>query len=91
MNKYVLTFIFLILCLLMLLSNFNCASMLKVSEHEFIDMYGKKHLYEEKIERLNKKVTYYCQKHNEWEIIRIIFTRDGIKYRVIIDELTKGE
>ena len=85
MNKHTPTFIFLILCLLVLLFNWYCISMLQVSKYEFIDMYGKKHLYEEKIKELNKTVTYYCQKHHEWETINIRYTRDGIKYRVIMN------
>ena len=91
MNKHTPTFIFLILCLLVLLFNWYCTSMLQVSKYEFIDMYGKKHLYEEKIKELNKTVTYYCQKHHEWETINIRYTRDGVKYRVIMNELIKGE
>tara|TARA_R100001244_G_scaffold108150_1_gene80058 strand:+ start:364 stop:639 length:276 start_codon:yes stop_codon:yes gene_type:complete len=91
MNKHTPTFIFLILCLLVLLFNWYCISMLQVSKYEFIDMYGKKHLYEEKIKGLNKTVTYYCQKHHEWETINIRYTRDGVKYRVVMNELIKGE
>ena len=86
MNKHTPTLIFLILCLLILsilnIANWNCTSM---PEYEFIDMYDKKHLYEEKIKGLNKTVTHYCQKHHEWEIINIRYTRDGIKYRVIMN------
>ena len=82
MNKHTPTFIFLILCLLILLINWNCASMFQVSEYEFIDMYDKKHLYEEKIKGLNKTVTYYCQKHYEWETIAIRYTKNGREYRV---------
>jgi hypothetical protein len=64
-------------------------------------MYDKKHLYEEKIKGLNKTVIYYCQKHYEWETIKIRYTKDGIKYLVVndicskclehMDELIKGE
>ena len=91
MNKHTPTFIFLILCLLILLINWNCISISQISRHEFIDMYGKKHLYKEKIEKLNKTATHYCQEHYEWEIIKIRYTKNGIKYLVVTDKLIKGE
>ena len=56
--------------------------MIKVSEYEFVDMYGKKHLYKEKIKGLNKTATRYCQKNYAWEIIKIRYTKNGIKYLV---------
>ena len=65
--------------------------MFEVSKYEFIDMYDKKHLYEEKIKGLNKTVTHYCQEHYEWETIKTKYTKDGIKYLVVMDELIKGE
>ena len=48
-------------------------------------MYGKKHLYKEKIKELNKTATHYCQKHYEWEIIKIRYTKNGIKYLVTMN------
>ena len=59
--------------------------MIQVSNHELVDMYGKKHLYKEKIKELNKTATHYCQKHYEWEIIKIRYTKNGIKYLVTMN------
>ena len=88
MNKYILVFIFQILCLLILLTNWNCVSILQASGYEFVDRYNNVHLYEEKIKRLNKTATHYCQKHYVWETIKSRYTKNGIIYLVTMD---KGE
>ena len=70
----------IILVTLLLLS--GCASMLQVPKYGFMDMSGKMHSYKKEIKGLNKTVTYYCQKHYEWETIAIRYTKNGREYRV---------
>jgi hypothetical protein len=82
MNKYAPTFVFLLLCLVIVLTNWNCASTLQVPEYEFVDRSGRMHSYKVEIKGLDKTVTHYCQTHWVWETISIKYTKNGKEYLV---------
>ena len=80
MNKYTPTLIFLLLCFVFCLSNWNCAP---ISSYSFIETNGKIHSYtDDNLYNLDKKSVRYCQKHFEWETIKIRYTKNGKVYLV---------
>ncbi len=80
MNKYTPTMIFLVLCMLIVLVNWNCAS---ISSHSFVETNGKVHLYSSEVRyNSDKMLVKYCQKHFEWETIHIRYTKNGKLYQV---------
>ena len=82
MNRYTPTLVWLVLCIVFVLVNWNCASMLQIPSYGFIDMYGKPHSYKNEIKGLDKTTVKYCQKHYEWETIKIRYTKNGREYSV---------
>jgi len=88
MNRHTPIFIFLMMCLLILLLNWNCASLMQVSRHEFMDAQNNIHSYKVDIKKISKTATHYCQKHYVWETIKSKYTKDGIEFLVTTN---KGE
>ena len=91
MNRYTPTMIWLILCLIVVLSNWNCASKIKevpiarvptkVTSYPLIDYKGVEHKYRDDFDSFvfpqdNTKLTQYCAFHFDWEDIKAIWSKD---------------
>jgi|TARA_R110000824_G_scaffold109467_3_gene257047 hypothetical protein len=64
----------------------GCASIFidNTPSYKLWDISGHYHLYSKKFNEYNKvDVKQYCKQHKEWETIRVNYTKQGKKYRVI--------
>ena len=91
MNKYTPTFMFLLVCFISILLNWNCAPKIKevpiarvptkITSYPLIDYKGEQHKYRDNFDsfifpRDSKKLTQYCAFHFEWEDIKAVYGKD---------------
>ena len=91
MNRYTPTMIWLILCLIVVLSNWNCAPKIKevpiarvptkITSYPLKDYKGELHKYRDNFDsfifpRDSKKLTQYCAFHFDWEDIKAVYKKD---------------
>ena len=72
--KYLITIIIFI--------NISCSPSIYNNGRILVDRYNKKHEYDIDREPINNKTVLYCKIHYEWEIIRLYYTTDGVKYNI---------
>ena len=90
MSRYTPTMIFLLFCLFLIFSNWNCASTNSLTGEEethypLLDTSFELHTYEDNVQWVlfvkNKKRTEYCSVHFGWEDIQPIYRQIGDDYK----------
>ena len=91
MNRYTPTLVWLVMCLVFVLVNWNCSSVTKripiarvptkITSYPLIDYKGEKHKYRDNFDSFifpqhNHKLTQYCAFHFEWEDIKAVYKKD---------------
>jgi hypothetical protein len=90
MNRYTPTIVFLVLCLVICLINWNCSSTnqhgVEETHYPLIDTRLKVHKYKDNIQWMlfpknNTKLTQYCSVHFEWEDITPVYRQINEEYK----------
>ena len=90
-NRYIPTFIFLLLCLVFCMVNLCCSATYQgevIMEepmkrlYPLIDDKAIRHKYRDNFDKLifprhNKKLIQYCSEHRHWEDIRAVWSKNG--------------
>ena len=90
MNRFTPTLVWLLMCLVFVLVNWNCSTTkkipiarvpTKITSYPLIDYKGEEHKYRDNFDSFifpqhNHKLTQYCAFHFEWEDIKAVYKKD---------------
>ena len=90
MNRFTPTLVWLLMCLVFVLVNWNCSTTkkipiarvpTKITSYPLIDYKGEEHKYRDNFDSFifpqhNQKLTQYCAFHFEWEDIKVVYKKD---------------